>query len=197
MNEKKALYIIIALLLITNVIVLFSSLGRNFSYFPVMGTGMLGRYFYSSNNNQSDSDWKSHMNDFDTWDQLVRHMQEEHSDIYHRSINTSVPAVETHKSTHDFGKVSKSNGTVSTVFVLENHGKTPLEFSNLSTSCGCTTAELSNSIVNSDETTNLTVTFDPNIHDEPVGRFKRSVFVKTNDPAVSEMHFDIFIEIID
>ncbi|MCA9333385.1 DUF1573 domain-containing protein, partial [Candidatus Saccharibacteria bacterium] len=67
----------------------------------------------------------------------------------------------------------------------------------ITTSCGCTSAEVEKETLGFNEDTVLTVHFDPNFHDEPQGKITRSVFVPTNDQNNPELQFDILVEILE
>lgn len=114
-------------------------------------------------------------------------------------INSSglLPIVEAKEREFDFGVIEKKNGIVSTTFVIKNEGKGVLKIksSDITTSCGCTKAEVDKGEVSTGESATLTVFFDPNFHEEPQGRFFRSIFVPTNDPDNSEIEFKVFVEI--
>ncbi|MBI2628050.1 MAG: DUF1573 domain-containing protein [Candidatus Niyogibacteria bacterium] len=107
------------------------------------------------------------------------------------------PQVELGVTEYDFGVISKKDGIVSTNFAVSNVGKTALTIGDITTSCGCTSAEISAASVKPGGNAVLTVNFDPNFHEEPKGRFSRSVFVPTNDPENEELEFTIFVEIKD
>lgn len=81
----------------------------------------------------------------------------------------------------DFGAVSNS-APVHRVVQVHNVGGGWLEITGLSTSCGCTTAELSSSVVPSGHRADLRVTFDADYH-EIRGDVVRVVWFATNDPA--------------
>lgn len=98
---------------------------------------------------------------------------------------------------YDFGKIRKANGAVKTNFVIHNNGAGKLAIGDLTTSCGCTTAAIDKKQLEAGESAVLTAVFDPNFHEEPEGRFSRSIFVPTNDPENEELEFIIFIEIKD
>ncbi|MBI5913576.1 DUF1573 domain-containing protein [Candidatus Azambacteria bacterium] len=99
-------------------------------------------------------------------------------------------------SEYDFGKITKGGGKVSTTFALTNTGKDALTVGDIVTSCGCTSATIDKTSVPAGERATVTVTFDPNFHEEPQGRFSRSVFIPTNDPNNQEIELKISVEII-
>ena len=115
----------------------------------------------------------------------------------HRETNEQLPVAETHNDTYDFGLISKDDGKVSTTFEIENHGKGTLEIGDITTSCACTTANIEKKSLSFNEETQLTIIFDPNLHDEPKDRFKRSIYVPTNDSEMPELVFDIYVDIIE
>jgi hypothetical protein len=82
---------------------------------------------------------------------------------------------------HDFGQIYES-WDVTHVFVVENNGDADLVIGNLVTSCGCTTAELSSSIIPPGERADLKVVFDANFHPTS-GEVTRLVWFATNDPT--------------
>lgn len=113
-------------------------------------------------------------------------------------VQTSVEAtkVQVDSLEYDFGKIRKEDGIVTTDFYIKNVGSNDLVIGGILTSCGCTSAVVDNDVVASLENATVKVSFDPNFHKEPDGRFFRSVFVPTNDPESEEIEFKIFVEII-
>jgi hypothetical protein len=101
------------------------------------------------------------------------------------------PNVDMPLAEYDFGSIPSGPGNVSQLFHIENRGAEVLEVSNVTTSCGCTTAELSSSVIPPGKRADLTVVFDPDYHDA-VGPVKRIVWLETNDPdqPVVEVSFD-------
>ncbi len=90
--------------------------------------------------------------------------------------NLAVPVVE-----YDFGSIPSGPGNVSQVFHIQNTGTEVLEISSVVTSCGCTTANLSSSVIPPGTRADLTVVFDPDYHDTG-GPVTRVVWLETNDP---------------
>lgn len=101
------------------------------------------------------------------------------------------------RSVHDFGDVPQSRGILETTFEVRNEGKSTLEIGELSTSCGCTTAEISNKNIRPNDTATLTVYFDPNFHEEPAGKLTRTVFIPTNDLKKPEAEVKIMVDILE
>lgn len=90
--------------------------------------------------------------------------------------NADVPIAE-----YDFGTIPPGPGNVSQVYYIQNTGVEPLEIRNVTTSCGCTRALLSSSIIPPGTRADLTAIFDPDYHDTE-GPVKRVIWLETNDP---------------
>src|SRR3990167_5693750 len=104
------------------------------------------------------------------------------------------PKVEVDALEYDFGKIRKIDGIVSKKFTLSNSGENKLIVGEISTSCGCTSAQADKKEAAPNEKITVEVKFDPNFHEEPKGRFSRSIFIPTNDPNNQEIEFKIFVE---
>jgi hypothetical protein len=92
-----------------------------------------------------------------------------------------VPRVEIPQASFDFGTIPPSP-PVAYVFAIQNTGTAPLILSNLLTSCGCTVAELSTSVIPPGERADVRVVFDPDYH-ETIGVVTRVVWMMSNDPT--------------
>jgi len=101
------------------------------------------------------------------------------------------------RTAYDFGEVPQSQGILKTTFELKNKGTGVLEIGELSTSCGCTTAEISSESIQPNDTATLTVYFDPDFHKEPAGKLTRTVFIPTNDPNQPEAEVKITVDILE
>ena len=95
----------------------------------------------------------------------------------------------------DFGAVPNT-GPVSHTFQVRNTGDGPLQISGVSTSCGCTTAEVANHKLASGQATDLTVTHDPLAHDGATGEFMRVVYVRSDDPNRPEATLTIRVTVV-
>ena len=93
--------------------------------------------------------------------------------------NVSLPRLDMPSTGHGFGRIPKRLN-VAHVFAVQNSGAADLEIRNLVTSCGCTTAQLSSSIIPPGRRADLTVAFDPDFH-ETRGDVTRLVWFATND----------------
>jgi len=92
-----------------------------------------------------------------------------------------VAQLEMPSASYDFGRIS-TRGNVAHVFAVQNTGTADLVVSNLVTSCGCTIAELSSSVIPPGQRADLSVVFDPDFH-EVQGEVTRLVWFATNDPT--------------
>ena len=106
------------------------------------------------------------------------------------------PKIEIDLLEYDFGKIRKQDGVISKNFEIKNSGSKKLIINDITTSCGCTSAKIDKKEISSGESAIIKVDFDPNFHEEPKGRFSRSVFIPTNDPKNPEIELKIFAEII-
>jgi len=107
------------------------------------------------------------------------------------------PKIVLNRDTHDFGKIQQYGGVVETTFIVKNEGTKSLSVGTITTSCSCTSAEISNTNIAVGESAVLTVRFDPDFHDEPRDIFKRTVFIPTNDPLNSEAEVTITVDIAE
>lgn len=104
--------------------------------------------------------------------------------------------VELSATEHDFGTIPNTK-RVSEVFEVRNAGRGQLEITGVSTSCGCTTAEVDQHKLSSGETAKLTVTYDPQAHGGATGQFMRVVYVRTDDPDVPEATVTIRVTVTE
>jgi len=109
---------------------------------------------------------------------------------------TSGPGrIELSATEFDFGIVLNT-GPVSHDFQVRNVGRGPLEITGVSTSCGCTTAEVATKRLERDQAATLRVTFDPQAHDGAPGEYLRMVYVSSNDPATPEASLTIRVTVV-
>ncbi len=96
----------------------------------------------------------------------------------------------------DFGTVPNTEA-VNQVFQVRNVGQGELEITGVSTSCGCTTAEIGSHSLSPGDETDLTVTYDPQAHGGATGEFMRLVYVQSNDPDNLETTLTIRATVIE
>ncbi len=109
----------------------------------------------------------------------------------------AAPRIAFDRLSHDFGEVPQFGGKVSTVFKVRNNGSSQLKIGALTTSCSCTEAKVEKNILEAAEETALNVTFNPNLHEEPKEKFKRTIFIPSNDPENSEAEITIEVDILE
>jgi hypothetical protein len=97
------------------------------------------------------------------------------------SEGVALPSLDLPSASHDFGLIPK-RPDVAHVFAVQNTGTAELKVWNLVTSCGCTTARLSSSVIPPGQRADLTVTFAPDFH-VTQGEVMRLVWFATNDPT--------------
>lgn len=96
-----------------------------------------------------------------------------------------LPIFSISEKSFDFGKIKQSGGEVKHSFVIGYNGKNPLKITGVPTSCACTSAKIDKTILNPGDTATITVTFDPNLHAEPEGKFFKTISLLT-EPSVKD-----------
>ncbi len=97
---------------------------------------------------------------------------------------------------HDFGRVRYGDVSHHT-FTISNTGAAPLVIEGVSTSCGCTSAEVSTTDIPAGGSADLIVSFDPAVHkdDTDLGPLTRTIYVDTNDPEQPEVEAKIYADV--
>jgi hypothetical protein len=111
------------------------------------------------------------------------------------TVEQSPGQIELSATEFDFGNVANT-GAVSEVFQVRNVGRGVLEITGVSTSCGCTTATVDGRSLGPGEETDLTVTYDPQVHGGETGDFLRVVYVRSNDPDAPEASLTIRVTVV-
>lgn len=101
------------------------------------------------------------------------------------------------QTSYNFGQIKQFGGTVQTTFKVKNSGKKELKIGTITTSCSCTTTKIGTTTIKPGEETTLTVTFNPNLHEEPKDKFKRTIFIPSNDPNNAEAELNILVDILE
>ena len=96
----------------------------------------------------------------------------------------------------DLGEVL-STEQLSHVFQVRNAGTGSLSITGVSTSCGCTTAEISATSLAPGLSADLLVTFDPQAHSGATGDFTRQVYIRSSDPDTPEAVLTFHITVVD
>jgi hypothetical protein len=87
---------------------------------------------------------------------------------------------------YDFGSIS-SQAVVQRDFLLINNGNAPLVISKAHTTCGCTTANLTASIIPPGQASRITMVFNAGFHDVAGQTVRRGLILTTNDPDHPEL----------
>lgn len=95
----------------------------------------------------------------------------------------------------DFGIIKQSEGIVSHDFAFTYNGDIPLKVTGTPGSCLCTTGSVNVETLENGSRGVLTVTFNPNLHAEPEGRFFRTVAILTDPPLPVIPEVKIWTEI--
>ena len=76
-----------------------------------------------------------------------------------------------------------------TTFTLTNFAPLPLEITRVSTSCGCTSAEVEKKNLGAYESTTVKVSFDPAVHgdDTDLGELTRTIYIDTDNPTYPQL----------
>jgi hypothetical protein len=116
--------------------------------------------------------------------------------VGYAALPQSAGRIELSATEYDFGTIPNT-GPVSQIFQVRNAGDGPLEISGVSTSCGCTTAEIGSQQLAAGESTDLIVTYDPLAHDGATGDFIRLVYVRSDDPETPEASMTIWVTVVE
>lgn len=95
----------------------------------------------------------------------------------------------------DFGILKQSGGIISHNFEFEYLGDEPIEVMGVPASCACTVAEISEKIFQKGDKGVLIVEFDPNLHEEPEGKFFKTVSILTEPELEKQPEIKIWAEI--
>lgn len=105
--------------------------------------------------------------------------------------NLTAPKIELSTTSFDLGDINPDDGIRTETFIVKNTGTAPLKITAISTSCGCTEAEVESEEIAAGEQTKLTVNYDPSVHPGLVGQIKRIVYIKSNDPSNQEIELEL------
>jgi hypothetical protein len=103
----------------------------------------------------------------------------------------ATPRIELSTTSFDLGNVDPDNGIRTETFFVKNTGNAVLEITSVSTSCGCTEAEVEAEEILPGKQAKLTVEYDPSVHPNLTGKIERVVYVQSNDPLQEEVELEI------
>lgn len=97
----------------------------------------------------------------------------------------------------DFGEVIYGDVPASS-FTLTNFTPTLLAITRVSTSCGCTKAEIEKDELGAYESTEIKVSFDPAVHKDStdLGNITRIIYIETDNPSFSKLTSTITANVI-
>jgi len=102
------------------------------------------------------------------------------------------PKLVMEKTNHDFGKIEKTS-EAKTTFKFQNTGKAELVITDVSTSCGCTTAKPEKTTYAPGESGEIPVSFNPSRFN---GVVEKRVTIVSNDPENPRMVVSIRAEVL-
>jgi hypothetical protein len=82
---------------------------------------------------------------------------------------------------HDFGSVGPTE-IVNHDFVIANQGEAPLTISRAYTTCGCTTADFTATVIPPGKIAVVTISLDAGFHDVRGQTVRRGIIIENNDP---------------
>lgn len=102
----------------------------------------------------------------------------------------AVPELQGSGYTYDFGDIGPTQ-KVERNFIIRNSGTRDLEIQDVSSSCGCTAALISENVIPPGEEAELLVTYDPRVNKDEGSFVTRKVRIRSNDPAAPLAEFTI------
>lgn len=96
---------------------------------------------------------------------------------------------------YDFGVIKQSGGIVKHEFPFFYTGDRPIMITGTPTSCRCTEAHVSKKRLQPGDEGVLVVEFDPNLHEEPAGKFFRTIMLNTDPPQKERVQLTVWVEI--
>ena len=91
------------------------------------------------------------------------------------------PSLVVNERFYDFGSIGPSD-VVTREFVVANQGEAPLTISRAYTTCGCTTADFTASVIPPGKVAVITLRFDAGFHDTAGQTVRRGIIIESNDP---------------
>ena len=96
------------------------------------------------------------------------------------------PAILIPEQTYNFGSIGPKD-VVERKFIIRNDGEAPLTIYRAYTTCGCTTAEISASVIPPGKVAEVTLVFDAGFHEDAAGQtVRRGLIIENNDPRQSQ-----------
>lgn len=95
------------------------------------------------------------------------------------------PDVQVPEKSHNFGTIGPQD-VVEREFIIRNIGEAPLTISRAYTTCGCTKAEISASVIPPGKVATIKLIFDAGFHDTAGQTVRRGLIIENNDPNQSQ-----------
>ncbi len=99
--------------------------------------------------------------------------------------NQAQPRIQVPEKFYNFGVVG-SQDVVEREFIIRNTGEAPLNISRAYTTCGCTTAEISATVIPPGQVATIRLVFDAGYHDAAGQTVRRGLIIENNDPSFSQ-----------
>lgn len=95
------------------------------------------------------------------------------------------PKIVVPETRFDFGRIGPQD-VVERTFIVRNEGEAPLTISRAYTTCGCTVAEFSATVIPPGKVATVRVIFDAGFHDTAGQTVRRGIIIENNDPNQSQ-----------
>ncbi|MGB5057822.1 MAG: DUF1573 domain-containing protein [Candidatus Promineifilaceae bacterium] len=99
--------------------------------------------------------------------------------------NQPQPHIQIAETFYDLGTIGPRD-VVEQSFIIRNTGEAPLTISRAYTTCGCTTAEISASIIPPGKVATVRLIFDAGFHETAGQSVRRGLMIENNDPEQSQ-----------
>jgi hypothetical protein len=100
--------------------------------------------------------------------------------------NQPQPEIQVPEKSYNLGLVGPYD-VIEEEFIIRNTGEAPLTISRAYTTCGCTTAEISASVIPPGKVATVRLIFDAGFHDTAGQTVRRGLIIENNDPQRSQM----------
>lgn len=116
---------------------------------------------------------------------LAVHEMEEGPPIPFLPASQAQPKIQIPEKNFDFGMIGPQD-VVEREFIIRNVGDAPLTISRAYTTCGCTKAEISASLILPGQVATIKLIFDAGFHDTAGQTVRRGLIIENNDPQQSK-----------
>lgn len=99
--------------------------------------------------------------------------------------NQAQPKIQIPVKSYNFGIIGPHD-VVEQEFIIRNTGDAPLTISRAYTTCGCTVAEISATIIPPGQVATVNIIFDAGFHDASGQTVRRGLIIENNDPEQSQ-----------